>query len=63
MNAIDTMDNTDRQLLTLLRKNARMPVVNLAKELKVSRATVQNRINKLERKGIILGYTQAQARG
>jgi len=51
------MDNTDRQLLTLLRKNARMPVVNLAKELKVSRATVQNRINKLERQGIILGYT------
>lgn len=34
-----------------------MPVVNLAKELRVSRATVQNRISKLEREGIILGYT------
>ncbi|WP_435236546.1 AsnC family transcriptional regulator [Psychromonas sp. PT13] len=42
MHTIDTMDNTDRQLLTLFRKNARMPVVNLAKELKVSSATVQN---------------------
>ena len=51
------MDNTDKQLLALLRKNARMPIVNLAKVLKVSRATVQNRINKLEQTGIILGYT------
>jgi DNA-binding Lrp family transcriptional regulator len=51
------LDNTDRQLLSLLRKDARTPVVNLAKELKVSRATVQNRINKLEREGIVLGYT------
>jgi DNA-binding Lrp family transcriptional regulator len=51
------LDNTDRQLLSLLRKDARTPVVNLAKELKVSRATVQNRINKLEREGVVLGYT------
>ena len=51
------MDNIDKQLLALLRKDARMPVVNLAKVLKVSRATVQNRINKLEQTGIILGYT------
>ena len=54
---MNNMDNTDKKLLALLRKNARMPVVNLAKELKVSRATVQNRINKLEREGIITGYT------
>lgn len=51
------MDNTDKQLLALLRKDARMPVVNLAKTLNVSRATVQNRINKLEQTGVILGYT------
>ncbi len=51
------LDDTDRKLLALLRKNARTPVVNLAKALKVSRATVQNRINKLEKEGVILGYT------
>lgn len=51
------MDHIDKKLLALLRKDARIPVVNLAKELKVSRATVQNRINKLERNGIIIGYT------
>lgn len=54
---MNNMDNTDKRLLALLRKDARTPIVNLAKELKVSRATVQNRINKLEREGVILGYT------
>jgi len=51
------MDDTDRQLLSLLRDNARTPVTALAKALRVSRATVQNRIDKLEQEGVIVGYT------
>ncbi|KAB2902733.1 MAG: Lrp/AsnC family transcriptional regulator [Burkholderiaceae bacterium] len=51
------MDDTDRQLLSLLRADARMPVVALAKKLRVARATVQNRIAKLENDGTIVGYT------
>jgi len=51
------LDDKDLNLIALLRTNARIPVVNLAKSLGVSRATVQNRINKLERDGVILGYT------
>jgi DNA-binding Lrp family transcriptional regulator len=51
------LEKKDLNLIALLRSNARMPVVNLAKHLGVSRATVQNRINKLEHDGIILGYT------
>jgi len=51
------MDDTDRQLLSLLRDNARTPVTALAKALRVSRATVQNRIAKLEQDGVIVGYT------
>ncbi|MGO4303240.1 MULTISPECIES: Lrp/AsnC family transcriptional regulator [unclassified Cupriavidus] len=51
------MDDTDRQLIALLRDNARMPVVLLAKKLRVARATVQNRLAKLENEGIIVGYT------
>ncbi|OLQ94641.1 hypothetical protein BIY21_08400 [Vibrio ponticus] len=54
---MSNLDDIDRQLLALLRKNARMSVVNLANKLKVSRATVQNRINKLEKEEVILGYT------
>ena len=51
------MDEIDRELLGLLRDNARLPVVALAKKLRVARATVQNRIARLEREGVIVGYT------
>jgi len=51
------MDSTDQRLLALLRSNARMPVVELARQLDVSRATVQNRLRRLERDGVIRGYT------
>jgi len=51
------MDDLDRQLISLLRSNARMPVAALAKRLKVARGTVQNRMARLEREGQIAGYT------
>ncbi len=51
------MDSIDRQLIALLRDNARTPVASLAKKLKVARGTVQNRLNKLEADGTIVGYT------
>ncbi len=51
------MDDTDRELIALLRDNARAPVVALAKKLRVARATVQNRIARLEAQGVIVGYT------
>ncbi len=51
------MDTIDHQLIALLRDNARTPVVTLAKKLKVARATVQNRISRLEQQGVIIGYT------
>lgn len=51
------MDDTDRQLIALLRDNARASVASLAKVLRVSRGTVQNRLNRLEADGTIVGYT------
>ena len=51
------MDDTDRQLLSLLRDNARVSVAALAKVLRVARGTVQNRLAKLESDGTIVGYT------
>ncbi len=47
----------DRQLLALLRDDARRHVSDLAAELGVSRATVYSAIERLERQGIIAGYT------
>ena len=51
------LDDTDRELLALLRQDARLPVATLATKLKVARGTVQNRLKRLERDGVIVGYT------
>ena len=51
------MDDTDRRLVALLRENARLPVATLAQLLKVSRGTVQNRIDRLTADGVIGGFT------
>jgi DNA-binding Lrp family transcriptional regulator len=51
------MDDIDRELISLLRADARMPVVMLAKKLRIARATVQNRMAKLQADGTIVGYT------
>jgi DNA-binding Lrp family transcriptional regulator len=51
------MDTLDRELLSLLRTNARTSVAILARKLGVSRGTVSNRITKLEDAGIVVGYT------
>jgi DNA-binding Lrp family transcriptional regulator len=51
------MDDIDRDLIAILRADARTPVATLAKRLGVSRGTVQNRIDRLTRQGVILGFT------
>jgi DNA-binding Lrp family transcriptional regulator len=52
-----TLDDTDRKLLSLLRADARESVSALARKLDLARSTVQERIARLERTGIIAGYT------
>lgn len=51
------VDEIDRKLLALLRANAREPAASLAKKLKVSRGTVQNRIARLQADRTIRGFT------
>ena len=51
------MDELDRRLIGLLRSDGRMPAAALAKALKVSRGTVQNRIDRLRAEGAVLGFT------
>lgn len=51
------MDALDQQLIARLRGNARLSVAALAKQLQVARGTIQNRIARLERDGVIAGYT------
>jgi DNA-binding Lrp family transcriptional regulator len=51
------LDETDRELLALLRKDARLSVATLAAKLGVSRGTVSNRLRKLEDAQVIVGYS------
>jgi DNA-binding Lrp family transcriptional regulator len=51
------MDDLDRKLLALLRLDARSSASKLAAELKVSRGTVQNRIDRMLARGAIQGFT------
>lgn len=51
------MDTLDQQLLQLLKVNARLPIVKLAKALGCARSTVQLRLKALEDSGTINGYT------
>lgn len=51
------MDELDRKLLALLRTDARAPVSALAVRLRVSRGTVQNRIDRMRERGDIQRFT------
>jgi DNA-binding Lrp family transcriptional regulator len=51
------MDDTDRALIALLRKDARTNIATLAAKLGVSRGTVTNRLRRLEDEHVIVGYS------
>ena len=55
-NAI-SLDATDRALLALLREDARASTAELARSLKLSRTTVQSRMERLQRQRVIAGFT------
>lgn len=58
MNSFDRkIDATDRKLLMCLLEDARLPVTELAKRIGLSRGSTQDRLRRLERDGVILGYT------
>ncbi|MCV6606498.1 MAG: Lrp/AsnC family transcriptional regulator, partial [Porticoccaceae bacterium] len=51
------LDNTDQKLIALLRMNARLSTSELARQLDISRSTIQSRLRRLETRNIISGYT------
>lgn len=50
------MDELDEKLIGVLRLNARESIAELARTIGASRSTVQDRIARLEKQGIIKGY-------
>lgn len=51
------MDKTDERLIAALRHDARASLSDLALQLSLSRTTVRSRIERLQRRGDILGFT------
>lgn len=51
------MDEADQKLISELSRDARASVTTLARALGLARTTVQARIERLERAGVIAGYT------
>ena len=51
------MDDLDHRLIAKLRHDGRAAVADLATALGVSRGTVTNRMARLQREGVIAGYT------
>ncbi|NDB54280.1 winged helix-turn-helix transcriptional regulator [archaeon] len=52
-----TVDDLDRSILRILRQDARTTINDIAKKLDRRRATIYNRIVKMEENGVIKGYT------
>lgn len=57
------MDEKDRLLLSLLRRDARRPVVALARDLGLSRTATQDRLAKLQASGAIARFTIVEGDG
>ena len=51
------MNKKDQELISVLKRNARISVSDLARHLNLSRTTVQQRLKKLEESGTIAGYS------
>ncbi len=51
------MDQLDRRIIAALQANARASTTQIAATLGVARTTVHERINRMEQRGIITGYS------
>lgn len=51
------MDDIDKQILQMLRRNARESFATIGKKVELSAPAIGKRVKQLEEKGIILGYS------
>ena len=51
------MDATDRRIVALLRENARRSFSDIGEHVHLSAPAVKRRLDRLEREGVVLGYT------
>ncbi len=51
------IDDTDRKIIHVLQKDGRASLRKISEEVGVALGTVSNRVNRMERSGIITGYS------
>ena len=51
------MDDIDRRIVALLRENARRSFRDIGEDVHLTAPAVKRRVDRLEREGVILGYT------
>lgn len=51
------IDNLDKRILEIMKKDSRCPYVEIADKLGVSEGTVRSRVHKMTEDGIIRGFT------
>ncbi len=56
MSKVYEIDELDKQILSILMRNAKKPYTDIAKQLSVSGGTIHVRMKKLEDAGIVKGY-------
>lgn len=62
MDLKNVRDNIDRKLIALLQADSRASTTALARKLGIARTTVHERIARLERSGVIAGYSVVLSR-
>jgi len=50
------MDKIDEEIIRLLKRDGRMPLTEISREIGLSSPTIKDRIDKLAAEGVILGY-------
>lgn len=51
------IDNLDKRIIEILKKDSRCPFVDIAEQLNVSEGTVRSRVHRMTDEGIIRGFT------
>lgn len=57
------MDELDREILEILRRNARLPYTEIAEHVNTSEGTVRNRVDQMIEDGVIERFTVATRTG
>jgi DNA-binding Lrp family transcriptional regulator len=50
------MDKIDEEIISLLKRDGRMALADISREVGLSSPTIKDRVSKLEAEGVILGY-------